>query len=161
MAGMGPDDSARQNFDRTVRRAVELAAYRHLLTAAERAQLEAAKAWTSRIWGIDPRQRGSGVADLDRGDQIWFHHRGYVRHAATITAVLCNLALDEALWPGSTYPVTGFAFTLARLVNVHISKTAINTLLGYKLRYTWQGNRLLDADKSALLSGSDLLRRSL
>ena len=152
MAGTGSDRASRNNFDRTVRQPADLTQYRDLLTTAERKHLDAA-GWHTPVWGIDPRKRGSGVADLSAGDQAWFHHAGYVRYIATITAVLGNRALDEALWPGSTYPATGFVFTLTGLADVHIAKTEINTLLGYKPRYTWQGNRLLDEDKSHLLAG--------
>ena len=96
MAGTGSDPASRNNFDRTVRQPADLTPYRDLLTPAERAQLNQA-GWHTPIWGIDPRKRGSGVADLSTGDQAWFHHAGYIRHIATITAVLGNRALDQAL----------------------------------------------------------------
>ncbi|MHB1594780.1 MAG: hypothetical protein ACYCU3_11430 [Streptosporangiaceae bacterium] len=152
MAGAGSDRSAKENFDRTVRHQVDLTLYRDLLTADDRRKLDSARAWSTRIWGINPSKPGSRVADLRNGDQAWIHHDGYVWHIARITAVLHNRALDEALWPGSTYPTTGFVFALTPLADVQISKTEINALLGFKPRHVWQNNRRLAEDESRLLA---------
>jgi len=46
---------------------------------------------------------------------------------------------------------SGFIFTMTKPQEVRISKVAINELLGYKPRNTWQQNRLLDDEASKLL----------
>lgn len=149
MAGIG--SGGEENFQRTVRRPVDLTLYRKHLTPAEWRDLEAKHGRAARVWGIPPGRDGSSVRQLEPGDSVWFHHKGYVLAISEVVTVLFNPDFDNALWGASPYSATGFVFTLTPPTDAHISKARINELLGYKPLYTWQGNRLLSVEVSKLL----------
>ena len=105
--------------------------------------------------GFVPATKGpsvSAAADLRPGDQVWFHHGGYVHHVAEVVAIISNLEFDRALWGESDFPASGFVFTVTEPQEAHIAKADINKLLGYQPDFRWQGNRLLTEEKSQLLA---------
>jgi hypothetical protein len=149
MAGTG--SGGEENFLNTVLAPVDLEHYASSLTAEQRQLLHAEHGRFARMWGIP---KGDEVAGLELGDQVWFHRDNYVNYVADVVIVFDNLEFDRALWSEDYFPASGFVFTLDRLLKARISKVSINELLGYKPRFTWQGNRLLSREQSRLLASS-------
>jgi hypothetical protein len=149
MAGTG--SGGEENFLNTVLAPVDLEQYASSLTVEQRQLLQAEHGRFARVWGI---AKGDEVAGLGPGDQAWFHHSNYVNYVADVVTVFRNLEFDKALWDEDDFPASGFVFTVDRLYKARISKVKINELLGYKPRFTWQGNRLLSGDQSLILAGA-------
>ena len=151
MAGTG--SGGEKNFAQTVRNPVNLERYAHALTASQYRDLTQKHGRSARVWGFDAKGGAAVKAadELKPGDLAWFHHAGYVHTVAQVVTVFDNTEFDRALWANSDYPASGFIFTMTKPQEVRISKVAINELLGYKPRNTWQQNRLLDLEASKLL----------
>jgi hypothetical protein len=133
---------------------VDLKQHASSLTVEQRQLLNLLHGSCASVWGI-PRPLHEGdtsASNLRPCDQAWFHHRGFVHHVATVMAVFDNLKFDRSLWDESEFPASGFVFTLAQPHAARISKADINRLLGYKPRYTWQGNLLITEDMSRVLA---------
>jgi hypothetical protein len=149
MAGTG--SGGMENFLNTVLAPVDLERHASSLTVGQRQLLQAAHGRFARIWGIP---KGDEVVGLEPGDQVWFHHDNYVNYVADVVTIFDNLEFDRAVWGEHDFPASGFVFTVDRLCKARISKVKINGLLGYKPRFTWQGNRLLSIEQSRILAGS-------
>jgi hypothetical protein len=153
MAGTGSGGEV--NFKRTVLAPVSLEHFADVLTFTQRQLLEAKHGKYARVWGLVPAKKGpsvSAAAELRPGHQVWFHHDGAVHTVSEVVTVFCNIDFDRALWDQSSYPASGFVFTMTEPQNAVISKTAINKLLGYRADYAWANNRLLNEKVSALLA---------
>ena len=92
--------------------------------------------------------------ELLPGDQVWFHHQNYVNDVAQVVTVFRNKGFDEALWDARAFGSSGFIFTVTEPHAAHISKAAINELLGYREKNNWVGNRLLSDEHSNLLASA-------
>jgi hypothetical protein len=151
MAGTG--SGGERNFEQTVRNRVDLERYADALTASQYGELRKKHGRFARVWGFEAKRGTAAKAadELKRGDLAWFHNAGYVHTMAEVVMVFDSMAFDRALWANSDYPGSGFIFTMTEPREVQISKAAINELLGYKPRNTWQQNRLLDEKASKLL----------
>lgn len=153
MAGTGT--GGEDNFKKTVLSPVDLEQYADTLTFTERQLLEAKHGRFARVWGFVPAKKGPSVTaatELKPGDQVWFHHNGYVHDIAVVVTVISNLGFDRALWDDSRFPGSGFVFTVTQPTRAHISKTEINKRLGYAPGYSWRGNRLLHEEASRMLA---------
>jgi len=151
MAGTGKTGRApagKGNFETTVRNRVDLEKYAGTLTFTQRQLLKAKHGRFARVWGMNDHKYISD--QLVPGDQVWFHHDGYVNDVAEVVTVFRNLGFDEALWGTDT--ASGFVFTLTDPQPARISKTAINELLGYKVKNYFVGNRLLSEEQSKVLA---------
>jgi hypothetical protein len=149
----GTGSGGEKNFAQTVRNPVDLQRYAGTLTASQYRELTEKHGRFARVWGFEAKG-GTAVKAADElkpGDLVWFHHAGYVHTMAQVVTVFDSMEFDRALWANSDYPASGFIFTMTKPQEVRISKVAINELLGYKPRNTWQQNRLLDEEPSKLL----------
>jgi hypothetical protein len=154
MAGTG--SGGERNFENTVLTPVDLEQYAGSLTADDRQFLTRLHGQFARVWGV-PVPKHSGITaatNLQRCDQVWFHHGGLVHYVATVMAVLHNLDFDRALWGDSPFPPSGFVFTLAEPQAARIAKAEVNRLLGHGARFTWQGNLLITEQMSRRLAGA-------
>ena len=162
MAGTGSGGG--KNFEQTVRNPVDLQRYGDALTASRYRELTQKHGRFARVWGFEAKRGTAAKAadELKPGDLARFHHAGYVHTMAQVVTVFDSVEFDRALWANSDYPASGFIFTMTKPQEVRISKVAINELLGYKPRNTWQQNRLLDEETSKLLIGrlTDLMTAS-
>ena len=151
MAGTG--SGGEKNFEQTVLNPVDLQRYAGTLTASQYRELKEKHGRFARVWGFEAKGGPAVKAadELKPGDLAWFHHAGYVHTMAQVVMVFDSMEFDRALWVNSDYPASGFIFTMTKPQEVRISKVAINELLGYKPRNTWQQNRLLDEAPSKLL----------
>ena len=151
MAGTG--SGGERNFEQTVRNPVDLERYTDALTASRYRALKKKHGRFARVWGFEAKRGTAAKAadELRPGDLAWFHGAGYVHTMAEVVTVFDSMMFDRALWANSPYPASGFIFTMTEPGEVQISKVAINELLGYKPRNTWQQNRLLDEEPSKLL----------
>jgi hypothetical protein len=153
MAGTG--SGGEENFKKTVLTPVDLEKHADVLTFTERQLLAAKHGRFARVWGFVPAKKGPSVTastELKPGDQVWFHHSGYVHHVAEVVTILHNLGFDRALWDDSVFPGSGFVFTVTEPVSAHISKAEINKRLGYARDFAWQGNRLLSEEASRMIA---------
>jgi len=151
---VGTGSGGEENFARTVLKPVDLGQYTDALTFTQRQLLEAKHGRFARVWGFAAKNGSSATAaaELEPGDQVWFHHDSYVHHVTEVVTVFRNRGFEDALWGGSGYRGEGFVFTLTEPQKAHISKTEMNNLLGYASGYTWQGNRLLKDQASRMLT---------
>jgi hypothetical protein len=152
MAGTGTTGRAGNgtgNFESTVRKPVDLEKYAHVLTFTQRQLLDARHGRYARVWGMNDHKPITD--ELKPGDQVWFHHDGYVNDVAEVVTVIHrNLGFDAALW--GTETASGFVFTVTEPQPARISKTSINKLLGYKEKNNFVANRLLSDEQSRLLA---------
>ena len=132
---------------------MDLERYTDALTASQYRELKKQHGRYARVWGFEAKRGMAAKAadELKRGHLAWFHHADYVHTMAEVVTVFDSMAFDRALWANSDYPGSGFIFTMTEPQEVQISKAAINELLSYKPRNTWQQNRLLDEKASKLL----------
>jgi hypothetical protein len=152
MAGTGSTGRSghgEKNFEQTVRHPVDLEPYRAWLTFTQRQLLDARHGRYARVWGMAAHRHITD--ELKPGDQVWFHHDGYVNDVSQVVTVIHrNLGFDEALW--GVEGASGFVFTVTEPQPARISKASINELLGYKEKNHFVANRLLTDEQSELLA---------
>lgn len=146
----GTGGAGKRNFEQTVRNLVDLEQYADTLTFTQRQLLEAKHGRFARVWGIPAHKHITD--ELKPRHQVWFHHDNYVNDVAQVVTVFRNTGFDEALWDARDFDSSGFIFTVTELQAAHISKAAINELLGYREKNNWVGNRLLSDEQSNLLA---------
>jgi hypothetical protein len=148
----GTGGAGKSNFEQTVRNLVDLERYADTLTFTQRQLLKAKHGQFARVWGIPAHKHITD--ELNPGDQVWFHQDNYVNDVAQVVTVFRNSGFDEALWNDRDFDSSGFIFTVTEPQAAHISKAAINELLGYKEKNNWVGNRLLTDGQSNLLTNA-------
>lgn len=149
MCGVGDGD----NFKRTVLSPVDLREYASQLTFTQRQLLDAKHGQHARVWGFMTTKgtpNATAAAELQPGDQVWFHGQGKVTYIAEVVTIFRNVGFDEALWPDVA--TSGFVFTLTSPQPADIPKEEMNSRLGYHPQNRWRPTQLLTEEQTRKLT---------